>query len=208
MTAPCCVAFHHVNAPSRSDVVLSLLESLRGHDTSDGVDDYQHSLQTATRAERAGADPELVLAALLHDSGKAVTFRRHDRVAAEMLAGAVRPEVVWMVGVHEEFTSRFRTNGRAKHARYRHVLHPAYGLAKRFADEWDAPSRDPEYATLPLEHFAPLVHELFGRAKRNGPDRWSRVFRTALDRLPADLAGGIDRATATPRRLAKARYRR
>src|SRR5262249_48573098 len=111
--APQCLASHHMSARSRSEMALFLLESLRGHDTRDALDDYDHSLQTATRAERAGADPHLVVAALLHDAGKAVTFRRHDRVAAEMLAGAVRPEVVWMVGVHEEFTSLHRTNGRA-----------------------------------------------------------------------------------------------
>jgi predicted HD phosphohydrolase len=189
-------------------VALSLLESLRGRDTGDVLDDYDHSLQTATRAQRAGADDQLVVAALLHDSGKAVTFRRHDRVAAEMLAGAVRPEIVWMVGVHEEFTSLHRRNGRAQHARYRHLLHPGYGLAKQFSDEWDAPARDPEYPTLPLEHFAPLVHDLFERAKCNVPDRWSRVFRSALDRLPADVAGGVERATVMPRQWAKARYRR
>ena len=39
------------------------------------IDDFEHSLQTATRAERAGADPELVVAALLNDAGKAVTVR-------------------------------------------------------------------------------------------------------------------------------------
>ena len=55
-----------------ADRVLAMLVSLA--DVVDGfaVDQLTHSLQTATRAERAGADDELVVASLCHDIGKAV----------------------------------------------------------------------------------------------------------------------------------------
>jgi len=36
-------------------------------------------------------------------------------------------------------------------------------VAARFADEWDQVSFDPAYDTLPLEHFLPMVREIFGR---------------------------------------------
>jgi predicted HD phosphohydrolase len=146
---------------SRSEIALQLLDVLRGSDSGLAIDDHQHSLQTATRAERAGADPELVVAALLHDTGKAITRRDHGRVAAEMLAGSVRPEIVWMVKVHQSFTAvEMNRRVRYRHARYRHVFHRGYGLAKHFVDDWDLPSRDPAYDTLAVEHFAPLVHEI------------------------------------------------
>jgi predicted HD phosphohydrolase len=38
-----------------------------------------------------------------------------------------------------------------------------FGLAERFADEWDQTSFDPDYPTQPLEHFEPAVREVFGR---------------------------------------------
>ena len=196
-------------AQSRADVALTLLAALQGSDSGLVLDDYEHSLQTATRAERAGADPQLVVAALLHDAGKALTSRRHDRVAAELLTSAVRPQVVWMVRVHQDFTAIELDNGRSRLARYKHVLHPAYNLAKRFIDEWDLPSRDPDYPTLPVEHFAPLVYDVFkGAATRDGPDRWSQWFSAALRRLPEPFATGVERVTLAPRRWARARFRR
>ena len=120
---------------------MTLLAALQGSDSGLAIDDYEHSLQTATRTERGGADTELVVAALLHDAGKALTSRRHDRVAAELLSGAVEPQVVWMVSVRQDFAAIELDNGRSPLARYKHVLHPDYTLAKRFVDEWDIPTR-------------------------------------------------------------------
>ena len=76
-----------------ADRVLAMLESLS--DVVDGfaVDQLTHCLQTATRAERAGADDELVVASLCHDIGKAVSVPNHPRIAAEILRPYVRPEV-------------------------------------------------------------------------------------------------------------------
>jgi predicted HD phosphohydrolase len=196
-----------MTGPSRAELALMMLTTLRGQYSGLRIDDYDHSLQTATRAERAGADEQLVVAALLHDAGKALTSRRHDRVAAEMLAGAVRREIVWMVGVHQDFAAHELDNGRGRAARYRHVLHPDYELARRFVDKWDLPSRDPVYPTLPVEHFTPLVYEVFAAAGP-APDRWSRSFRTAMGHIPKPVADGIDRVTLAPRRWTKARFRR
>ncbi|HXV25008.1 MAG TPA: HD domain-containing protein, partial [Alphaproteobacteria bacterium] len=60
------------------DHLLLLKESYGGYKT----DRYQHSLQTATRAERAGADEETVAAALLHDIGDTIAPLTHGKVAA------------------------------------------------------------------------------------------------------------------------------
>ena len=37
-------------------------------------------------------------------------------------------------------------------------------LAAQFADEWDQIAFDPDYDTLPLEHFEARLREVFGRA--------------------------------------------
>ena len=68
-----------------ADRVLAMLDSLA--DVTDGfaVDQLIHCLQTATRAEEAGADDEVVVASLCHDIGKAVSVLNHPRIAAEIL---------------------------------------------------------------------------------------------------------------------------
>lgn len=145
------------------DRVIGMLRSLA--DISDGfaVDQLTHCLQTATRAERAGADDEVVVASLCHDIGKAVSVPNHPKIAAEILRSYVRDDVYWMVLVHQDFQGRhyYHHFGGDPDARNQYQGHPAYELAERFADEWDQAAFDPDYDTLPLEHFEPRLRELF-----------------------------------------------
>ena len=80
-----------------ADRVLAMLEGLS--DITDGfaVDQLTHSLQTATRAEESGADPEMVVASLCHDIGKYVSVPNHPRIAAEILRPYVRDEIVQVI---------------------------------------------------------------------------------------------------------------
>jgi predicted HD phosphohydrolase len=150
-----------------ADRVLGMLRSLA--DITDGfaVDQLEHCLQTATRAERAGADDEVVIASLCHDVGKAVSVPNHPRIAAEILKPYVRDDVYWMILVHQDFQGRhyYHHFGGDPNARDQYKGHPAYELAERFADEWDQAAFDPDYDTLPLEHFEPRLRELFGNPK-------------------------------------------
>src|SRR3954469_7220950 len=141
-----------------ADRVLGMLESLA--DITDGfaVDQLTHCLQTATRAERAGADDEVVIASLCHDIGKAVSVPNHPRIAAEILKPYVRDDVYWMILVHQDFQGRhyYAHFGGDADARDKHretLSADEFELAGRFADEWDQTAFDPEYDTLPLEHF-------------------------------------------------------
>jgi predicted HD phosphohydrolase len=150
--------------------VLGMLRSLA--DITDGfaTDQLTHCLQTATLAERAGADPEVVAAALCHDIGKAVSVPNHPRIAAEILRPYVRDEVFKMILVHQDFQGRhyYAHFGADPDAREKHrdeLTADEFALAARFADEWDQIAFDPDYDTLPLEHFEPLVHEIFATAK-------------------------------------------
>ncbi|HXY93446.1 MAG TPA: HD domain-containing protein, partial [Acidimicrobiia bacterium] len=135
--------------------VLGMLGSLDQITDGFAVDQLTHCLQTATLAERAGADDELVLASLCHDVGKAVSVPNHPRIAAEILRPYVREEVRWAIEVHQDFQGRhyYHHLGGDRTARERYRDHPSYALAERFADEWDQIAFDPNYDTLPLEHF-------------------------------------------------------
>ncbi|MGH9015529.1 MAG: HD domain-containing protein [Acidimicrobiia bacterium] len=145
--------------------VLAMLRSLA--DVTDGfaVDQLTHCLQAATRAERAGADDEVVVASLCHDIGKAVSVPNHPAIAAEILKSYVRDEVYWMILVHQDFQGRhyYHHFGGDPNAREQYRGHPAFELAERFADEWDQTAFDPDYDTLPLEHFEERVRALFAK---------------------------------------------
>ena len=49
--------------------------------------------------------------------------------------------------------------------RDQHVDQPWFELAQSFADDWDQKAFDPAYQSESLEHFEPMVHRVFARAK-------------------------------------------
>ncbi len=153
------------NQGRAADRVLEMLESLSEVVDGFAVDQLTHCLQTATRAERAGADDELVVAALCHDIGKAVSVPNHPRIAAEILRPYVRDEVAAAILVHQDFQGRhyYHHFKMDPDLRERYRGEPWFELAERFADEWDQTSFDPDYPTEPLSHFEPKVRAVFAR---------------------------------------------
>ncbi|MGO9872647.1 MAG: HD domain-containing protein [Acidimicrobiia bacterium] len=147
--------------------VLGMLRSLS--DITDGfaVDQLTHSLQTATLAERAGADEEMVFASLLHDVGKSVSVPNHPEIAAAIIKPYVRGDVYNVIRVHQDFQGRhyYHHFGGDPDARDQYDGAPWFSLAANFADDWDQIAFDPEYDTLKLEHFEPLVRDRMSRAR-------------------------------------------
>jgi predicted HD phosphohydrolase len=146
-----------------ADAVLSMLRALA--DITDGfaVDQLTHCLQTATLAERAGADDEMVVASLCHDIGKAVSVPNHPMIAAEILKPYVRSEVYETIRAHQDFQGRhyYHHFGGDPNARERYRGEPWFALAEQFADEWDQVAFDPDYDTFPLEHFEERLRTVF-----------------------------------------------
>jgi predicted HD phosphohydrolase len=152
-----------------ADSILGLLRSLAPITDGFGTDQLTHCLQTATMAERSGADDEIVFAALLHDVGKAISVPNHPAIAAEIIRPYVNPDVYEMIRVHQDFQGRhyyahFGGNPDARE-NHREALTPSqWALSETFADEWDQKAFDPSYDTLPLEHFEPLVRRVTAKA--------------------------------------------
>ncbi|TML11819.1 MAG: HD domain-containing protein [Actinobacteria bacterium] len=165
---------HHVEAHLEEDLthvpdrILEVLRStdhlLQGFQASQLV----HGLQTATMAERAHADLDMIVGALCHDMGKIISNANHPAIAAEMIRPWVSDEVYWVVKVHQDFEGLhyYARVGLDPMMRRKHAGHPYFESAERFADEWDQNAFDPEYPTFPLEHFEPMVREVFSRAPR------------------------------------------
>ena len=121
-----------------------------------------HSLQAATRAQRAGEDDELVLAALLHDIGDVLAPANHSQVAAALLRPYVSERTWWIIHHHGVFQLHHygATIGVDPDARERYRGHPWFDDCAAFCANYDQVSFDPGYDTLPLEHFEPLVRRM------------------------------------------------
>lgn len=147
------------------DRLLASLDRLKGGDLGYPVDRYEHSLQTASRAMRAGADDETVVCGLFHDIGDDLAPSNHGSLASEMLRPYVSPLNYWMVRNHEPFQGYYYNHffGGDRFAREQHRGHPGFERTARFCDEWDQTAFDPNYDTMPLAAFRPAVERIFGR---------------------------------------------
>jgi len=143
------------------EAMIDLDEGLSGYQ----VTRLEHSLQSASRAWRDGADIDWVVAALLHDIGDIYAPYNHDEYAAAILKPFVREQCTWVVEKHGDFQRLYYAHhtGGDKNARERHRGIPYFDDCALFCERWDQSSFDPDYDYLPLEFFAPMVREIFGR---------------------------------------------
>lgn len=145
-----------------------ILDALRALDNSLGgyrVTRLEHSLQTATRAEADGADDDMVAGALLHDLGDVLAPVNHADYAAAILRPYVREEVTWIVAHHDVFQMYYyaQHTGGDPHLRNKYRDYRWFDACANFCEHWDQASFDPDYPTLPLAHFEPLVRRVFSR---------------------------------------------
>ena len=147
--------------------VLAHLELLKEGYGGYKIDRYQHSLQTATRAQREGADEETIVAALLHDIGDTIAPLAHGPMAAAILSPYVSPETAWLLDKHPLFQGYhyFHHYGMDRNLREKYRGHPAFERTCHFCDAWDQASFDPNYDTAPIEAFMPMLHRLFEKPR-------------------------------------------
>ena len=141
--------------------LVSLDESLSGYQ----ITRLGHSLQSATRAERDGADIDWIVSALLHDIGDIFAPYNHDEYAAAILRPFVREQCTWVVEKHGDFQMVYYGHhvGADPEKRQAYAGHAYFDDCVDFCARWDQASFDPDYDTLPIEHFADRVHEVFAR---------------------------------------------
>ena len=148
------------------DRIFEQFEHLRNDYGGFPVDRLEHSVQTATRAERADRDDEYVLCALLHDLGDPLTPYNHPDVGAAILKPFVSEANHWMVAKHGIFQGYYFWHylGGDRNTRDQYVGHEHYNQCEEFCAEYDSPAFDPSYDSNPLEHYEPLIREFFGRS--------------------------------------------
>ena len=165
--------------------VVSALQALVGlpYD-GEPVDQLQHALQCAHHARRDGADPELVLAALLHDVARSPDVDGepydsgpldHGRQGARWLEPLLGDRVAWLAGAHVSAkrylvaaesgyasglspvsAHTLRAQGSAMNAAERAAFesHPHWRDAVRLR-RWDDLAKDPGADVPGLEAYRP-----------------------------------------------------
>ena len=159
---------HHVALRDNlADRVLDWMRELEG-DSPYQVSRLEHCLQTATRAERDGADDESVVCALLHDIGDILAPANHSQLAAALLQPYISEKNHWIIKHHGVFQGYyyFHFHGLDREAREQFRDHEYYQACVDFCANWDQVSFDPDYDTLPLEHFEDRVRALFAEVRR------------------------------------------
>lgn len=156
---------HYENARDLPDTLLNAIASLEGAETGYQVDRKRHSLQSASRAWRDGADDDWVIAALFHDIGDVFAPFNHDEYAASVLKPFLREQCSWTVGHHGAFQMVYYGHliGADKDKREVYRDSPYFDDCAEFCEIWDQNSFDPDYPDLPLEHFEPIVRQVFAR---------------------------------------------
>jgi predicted HD phosphohydrolase len=151
------------NQPRVAEEVLGMLRRLEGITDGFSTNQLVHALQTATLAEKSGADTQVIVASLCHDIGKLISVFNHPGIAAEILKPYVREEIYHAIKVHQDFQGRhyYEHFGGDVNARDKYEGEAFYDLAALFADEWDQVAFDPDGEYFDLEHFEPMVREVF-----------------------------------------------
>jgi predicted HD phosphohydrolase len=160
-------AFHDF-ADGLVDRVLAHMRLLDGDFGGFNCDRLTHSLQTATRAYNDGRDEEYVVCCLLHDIGDVLGTYNHGAVAAAIMKPFTNEANLWMLENHTDFQGYYYFDymGLDKNRREVHKDSPYYEHTREFIDKYDMPAFDPDYPTMTLEDFEPMMRRVMVKKTR------------------------------------------
>ena len=125
----------------------------------------EHSLQAATRAYKNGESEEMVVATLLHDIGDDLAPMNHSQYAASIIRPYVSEKTYWIILHHGLFQTYYSAHhlGVDRNARDKFKDHKYYQDTVDFCEKYDQSSFDPNYKSMSLEEFEPMVKKIFDR---------------------------------------------
>ena len=157
---------HEKNYVSKTaDRILKYMSGLTKTLEGYPISRLEHSLQSATKALKAEQDEEMIVAALLHDIGDELAPMNHSEYAAAILKPYVSEKTHWIVERHGEFQAYYYAHhlGGDRNKREKYKDHKYYEATIDFCEKYDQGCFDPNYKSLPLEHFEPMVRRIFSR---------------------------------------------
>jgi predicted HD phosphohydrolase len=149
-----------------ADRVINLLSELGEDYGGFPVNRLEHSLQTATRAERDGKDDEYVFCALIHDIGDTLSPFNHPSIAAGIVKPFVSEANHFMVKHHGEFQGYYFWHhlGMDKDAREKFRDSEFFDHTEEFCAKYDQTAFDADYVSNPLKHYEPLIRQILRSA--------------------------------------------
>ena len=125
----------------------------------------EHSLQAATRAYKNGESEEMVVATLLHDIGDDLAPMNHSQYAASIIRPYVSEKTYWIILHHGLFQTYYSAHhlGGDRNARDKFRNHKYYQDTVDFCEKYDQSSFDPNYNSMSLKEFEPMVKKIFDR---------------------------------------------
>ena len=153
--------FAHKTSDRILDFMSNLTETLEGYQVSR----LEHSLQSATRAYKNGESEEMVVATLLHDIGDDLAPMNHSQYAASILRPYVSERTYWIIQHHGFFQTYYSAHhlGGDRNARDKFKDHEHYEATINFCENYDQASFDPNYKSMTLDEFYPMVQKIFSK---------------------------------------------
>jgi len=148
-----------------ADRIIKFMSGLNSGLEGYKITRLEHSLQTATRAFNDKASEEMVVAALLHDIGDELAPLNHSEYAAAVLKPYVSKKTHWIVEKHGEFQMYYYAHhvGENRNLRDKYKNHKYYNDTLEFCEKWDQTSFNPNFKSLKLKDFEPLIRKIFSR---------------------------------------------
>ena len=108
---------------------------------------------------------EMVVACLLHDIGDELAPLNHSEYAASVLKPYVSEKTHWIIEKHGEFQMYYYANhlGADRLKREKYKDHKYYQDTINFCEKYDQCSFDPNYKSMTLREFEPMVRNIFSR---------------------------------------------
>ena len=143
------------------EFMSNLTKTLEGYQISR----LEHSLQSATRAYNNGENEEMVVATLLHDLGDELAPMNHSQYAASVIKPYVSEKTYWIILHHGLFQTYYSAEhlGKDKNAREKYKGAQHYQATIDFCEKYDQSSFDPNYKSMTLKEFEPMVRNIFLR---------------------------------------------
>ncbi|MDH3220850.1 MAG: HD domain-containing protein [Gammaproteobacteria bacterium] len=158
------------------DRIMASLRKLEHSISGYRINRLEHSLQGATRAQRAGESDEFIVSVLLHDIGDDLAPYSHSEMAAAILRPFVSEKLYWIVKHHGVFQMYYYAHhcGGDRNAREKFKDNPWYQDAVDFCHNYDQNCFDPDYDSEPLEFFEPILRRVLARPSMEDPEQVAR----------------------------------
>lgn len=153
----------HQYQETLADRILESVQALEHTLSGYQVTRLEHSLQSATRAYKDGRSEPYIVAALIHDIGDVLAPFTHGEMVAAIMKPYFSENLCWIVKHHGAFQMIYYAHhyGEDRNARDRFADHPWFDDCAEFCEKYDQNCFDPNYESLPLKFFEPMVRRIF-----------------------------------------------